>query len=512
MKDYDRFGGLKKEKRKFEVIINSSIKGIYSDFTPIKVAKKVTSELSGKNKNIIFHLQEKGNNGKKYGPYIGNIQAGKIVVRIYKMKGGKDNDYDWNKADGFLQTSFLRKCKYDEKNNINRNDPFKFQFKIISGEPTLTLGIFGEQIITFSGAQYLPYFFYILGDELKFHKISISSDGKNLVFTPISDNKLDKSIIDSLIKLFLSEQFSEKYSRNNQGNDKKTFLVTKFVSMFYRNQQQPNSSSNDIWNFKNELVVKKTIDGITGIFFGFNENTSQYKYQYDSKDLKSNHFYIKDNKNLDKPISIDEIPIYDILTLDEFNNNSNPVDQNLKNLLEKRISDAQKKISLTGEEFFRLGNTNFTIEKNKNNNINSLKNLAKVKRRRIFKTTYIFFGKNKITNKFEYVCFREGNNVFYYSRDNLKTAQKLENLKDIRALKDLVTFILLRRLSNTKDKKFADIILDNAKTIIKNRLLAKKQNISSSLQKFPQFSSKNNNLKFSGIFPSSPQRTSISTF
>ena len=95
MKEYGRDGRLKpekKKKRKFEAIVNTATQGIYSDFTPMKVAKKVTSELVGKKKQIIFHLREKGKSGKKaklYGPYIGSIRDGKVVVKIHKMSGGE---------------------------------------------------------------------------------------------------------------------------------------------------------------------------------------------------------------------------------------------------------------------------------------------------------------------------------------------------------------------------------------------------------------------------------------
>jgi hypothetical protein len=91
MKDYGRNGRLKpekKKKRKFEVIMKTATQGIYSDFTPMKVAKKVTSVLVGKKKQIIFHLREKGKSGKLYG-YIGSIRDGKVVVRIHKMSGGE---------------------------------------------------------------------------------------------------------------------------------------------------------------------------------------------------------------------------------------------------------------------------------------------------------------------------------------------------------------------------------------------------------------------------------------
>jgi hypothetical protein len=97
MKDYGRDDNKKYKKRYFEVIMNTSTKGIYSDFTPMKVAKKVTSELVGKKKQIIFTLREKGKSGKNYGPYIGSIKDGRVVVRIHKMSGGDLIDCVFNK-------------------------------------------------------------------------------------------------------------------------------------------------------------------------------------------------------------------------------------------------------------------------------------------------------------------------------------------------------------------------------------------------------------------------------
>ena len=60
--------------------MNTATQGIYSDFTPMKVAKKVTSELVGKKKQIIFHLREKGKSGKNiwlYWEYSGWKGGGK---------------------------------------------------------------------------------------------------------------------------------------------------------------------------------------------------------------------------------------------------------------------------------------------------------------------------------------------------------------------------------------------------------------------------------------------------
>ncbi len=72
MKDYGRNGRLipkKKKKRKFEAIVNTVTKGIYSSFTLKKDAKKVTGSLVGKRKHIIFHLRKKENQGKYMGRY-----------------------------------------------------------------------------------------------------------------------------------------------------------------------------------------------------------------------------------------------------------------------------------------------------------------------------------------------------------------------------------------------------------------------------------------------------------
>ena len=72
MKDYGRNGLQKKgkkKKRNFEVIMNIGTQGIYSDLTLRKVAKKVTRELVGKKKFIVFHLREitkKGKYGKTF--------------------------------------------------------------------------------------------------------------------------------------------------------------------------------------------------------------------------------------------------------------------------------------------------------------------------------------------------------------------------------------------------------------------------------------------------------------
>ena len=89
MKNYIHLDQEKKKKRNFFVVINNKdFDKIYSDYTLKKVAKNVVNDLLGLKKNIIFYLREKGKSGKTYGPYIGNTEDGKIVVKSYKMSGG----------------------------------------------------------------------------------------------------------------------------------------------------------------------------------------------------------------------------------------------------------------------------------------------------------------------------------------------------------------------------------------------------------------------------------------
>jgi hypothetical protein len=77
-----------KKKNFFVYVDNQKLNKNYSDYTLKKVAKKVTKDLLGSKKEIIFHLEEKGKSGKKYGPYMGSQKGEKIEVKTYKMKGG----------------------------------------------------------------------------------------------------------------------------------------------------------------------------------------------------------------------------------------------------------------------------------------------------------------------------------------------------------------------------------------------------------------------------------------
>jgi hypothetical protein len=106
--------------------MNKESYGIYSDFTLKETAKKVTMEIIGKKKHIIFQLQEKGKSGKIYGPYIGYIKNGKAVIKLNKMSGGSGYDYAWDNSQ--LKNTFLNYCYYTNTNRNRNSYNFKFQF------------------------------------------------------------------------------------------------------------------------------------------------------------------------------------------------------------------------------------------------------------------------------------------------------------------------------------------------------------------------------------------------
>ena len=460
MKDYghnSRLNPEKKKKRKFEVIINTKTHGIYSDFTPMKVAKKVTIDLIGRKKHIIFHLREKGKSGKTYS-YIGNINDGNVVVKIHKMSGGVD-DYDWNNNPQ-LKNSFLVNCTYTSTNNSI------YQFKVVKIGTELNMIIFGKDKVTIAGSIFLPYVYYLYNGNVKFKKISIQYG--NILFTDVSfedlniknsKNPKDSSIIYLLYKSLIEGSSQYSTTRTKEQTELKDKLIERFSQP---NQQKNQTFSANSFNFyicENPAEeVKTNNDG--SILFGYDENllvksqdgSSKFYYKYS---YHNNKFYVLEknsNETLEeKEISVENLPIYDTLCL----YNSVP---SLSQILQQRIDVAKKNISKIGEKFTKLDESNF----NKNNN----KNFGKIKKRRLTDKTYIFFGSKKPESKLLYVCFREDEKVFYYSRTDLNAKRPLTELSDIDALKDLISFILLRQISNN-NKEFADIILQEAKATIK---------------------------------------------
>jgi len=88
--DIHHLGHQNQKKRNFVVIIdNQKLNKNYSDYTLKNVTKKVTKDLLGSKKEIIFHLEEKGKSEKKYGPYKGHKESGEFFVKKHKkMSGG----------------------------------------------------------------------------------------------------------------------------------------------------------------------------------------------------------------------------------------------------------------------------------------------------------------------------------------------------------------------------------------------------------------------------------------
>ena len=237
MKDYNK----KKKKRKFEVIINNKSKGIYSNYSPIKTAKKVINNLIGNRKYIIFYLKEKlknEKNKKKIGPYIGYIKDGKAFAKIYKIKGGS-NDFDWDSA--ILKNLFLNSCQYIPANSKKISSIYVQYKELKIKKIVLPLFIFGNKPIKIAGREILQYFYYLQNDELKFKRSELGEDNNikitdisfddlsNIKITNSTKSKKETSITSLLIKQLeilknssisnsekkLIDKFIEKYNKKN---------------------------------------------------------------------------------------------------------------------------------------------------------------------------------------------------------------------------------------------------------------------------------------------------------
>ena len=179
MKDYGRDGRLKpekKKKRKFEVIMNTATKGIYSDFTPMKVAKKVTSELVGKKKQIIFHLREKGKSGKTYG-YIGSIRDGKVVVRTHKMSGGEM---------GCVFNKITPNNFKVDKSDLNNPPAIAITKFCVTRTTIIFFCTENYKFLEKDGNKYYTYAIYREGDKVFVKKLMYDQKGE-LIATPLGD-------------------------------------------------------------------------------------------------------------------------------------------------------------------------------------------------------------------------------------------------------------------------------------------------------------------------------------
>ena len=516
MKDYGRDGRLKpekKKKRKFEAIVNTATQGIYSDFTPMKVAKKVTSELVGKKKQIIFHLREKGKSGKTYG-YIGKVRNGKVVVRIHKMRGGEMGCV-FNKI---TPNNF----KVDKS---DFNNPPKIAITKFCVTRTTIIFCYSKEksFLEKDGNKYYRYAIYREKDKVFVIELEIYDDKKleikkidmNIIdkdtLSEIS-NKLDKDpkialIIKNKIKFeiqqsykspqdFFEHQNSEKTKEEVEANRRLNTIFTKikpqiekaarlspqlsqaFKIIASKNNKQQ-KIMNDLLNpyicpIGSSSIKEFNISAYGQIFFGFDINLLitqplpaklYYKYSYRGD---KNFYQLIENKNgkLDESQLIDmsAIPLYDLLCLYEFaksKNNTELIDKIRIHILGRKNKTAPNTIK---KPIMSLNNSNF--------NVNTDTNIGKSKKKTEImlgkqKTNY-FFG--KLGKKFKYVSFREGKGndekVYYYNQADLKTRKFLMDLQDRSALEDLVSFIILRRMKNPEDKEFGKGVYEKASEII----------------------------------------------
>ena len=485
MKYYGRDGRMKpekKKKRKFEVIRNTGTQGIYSDFTPMKVAKKVTSELVGKKKQIIFHLREKGKSGKTYGPYIGNIKDGKVVVRIHKMSGGEMG------------------CVF---NRITPNN-FKVDKKDIDNPPNIAITNFcvtKATIILFvidsflekDGNKYYTYVIYREWNNVLVKRLDKVND--ELIATPIKIEDIALSnifqrrrILDEIkkaietkrielkkenfaekiykeINTYLSTQPQQSFSQIPINKTPQIVInrqLKKTINQFKMNNSslrsvllQPQQKMNETNNLTksyicpitNPIIEVKRNDSANEIFFGFDPNllfqsTFYYKYSYRGD---GNFYQLLRDQNgtlIESKIEISQIPLYDLLCLYEFAKKNSSLRDLNKNILEYIEKNPNVTISLSNHPFMTLSNSNFN--KKRNTNIGKTKRKTEISKNK----TYYFFG--KLGKKFKYVCFREGEgnneNVYYYEQNNLKVRKQLSELKDRDALEELKSFIILRQI------------------------------------------------------------------
>ena len=507
MKDYGRDGRLKpekKKKRKFEVIVNTATQGIYSGFTPMKVAKKVTSELVGKKKQIIFYLRETGKSGKTYG-YIGNIRDGKVVVRIHKMSGGE------------------MVCVF---NKITPNN-FKVDKSDFNNPPKIAITKFcvtrttiiffctdGQPFLEKDGNKYYTYAIYREGKQVLLKKLMFDVKGE-LIVTPIKIEDIALGNIHERKRVLIEiktaiknrreelkkeniaeeinkaiDQYLNKISQQQEKSPKmKTIPNAKMAQHMIQRKLNsvlvsPNIKSALLPNFlkskpslstkinENNLIspyifpietspLKEIKETYLGIFFGFDINLLKtqpppaklyYKYSY-----RDGKFYqlieIKNGKlNESQPIDISQIPLYDLSCLYEFAK----IEKIKTYILEKTNKTAPN----SKETITRLNNSNFKI--NKDSNIGKIKGKVEIMQGK--RKTYYFFGKSN--GKYKYVCYREGEEnkekVYYFDRNNIKEIKDLMVLQDRSALEDLKTFIILRRMKNPEDKEFGKGVYEKA--------------------------------------------------
>jgi len=512
MKDYGRNCRLipkKKKKRKFEAIVNTVTKGIYSDFTLRKVAKKVTNEHVGKKKHIIFYLRENVNSGKinnvatinsqanLYGPYIGSIQNGKVVVKVYKMSGGDLIDCVFNSI------------KINNFRCDGKNPP---EIKITKFCVTRATIIFFD-FLEYNQKKYYKYVIYREKDKVFVIELKIS-DHRKLELKPIGIKNITEEFLKKIMQKIKEKQlknpkFALKIQKeiqdrlNNINNNKKkkfnspeiffsqpkntyenieserinrnlTYafknykpnitLPPEIKKLIQSSKKQPiNNSEKELLKFyicptENFAEVRQNSYG--QIVFGFDPTLFMdilyYKYIY----FPDNTFreLVKNDKGyFDISIDISNISLYDLLCLMEFAKMNNIGD--LLNLIIDNINSRKRNglftISLSDHKFSKLENSNYNKKRTTN--------IGKIKKKDLTKT-YYFFGRNT-PNNFKYACYRLDDKIFYFEIGNNMKEKLLEELKDREALQELKSFIILRGL-DTNDPTFGDKIYPKVNEII----------------------------------------------
>jgi hypothetical protein len=513
MKDYGRDG----KKRKFKAIMNTSTKGIYSGITPLKEAKKVTSEHVGKKKNIIFTLREKGkslanlygpliNSQSKiinggiidsqanlYGPYIGSIKDGKAIIRINKMRGGDLIDCVFNNI---------------KINNFKVNSKNPAEIKISKFCFTMATIIFFD-FLQYNQKKYYKYAIYREEDKIFIIELEISDDKKleirqiriqdikkdflEKIMGKIKEKqrknpkfalKIQKKIQDRLDSIKNHEQkifnSPEKFFSQPKNTVEKNFnrrlhqsvqnvkinLPRTLIQQSIKILQKPppiNNSEKQFLKFficpiENFAEVRQ--NAYNQIVFGFDPrlfmDNLYYKYLY----FGNNTFreLVKNDRGyFDISITLTDIPLYDLLCLMEFAklNNIGELFKLVIDNINLRKKNGLFTISLSDHSFSELKNSNYNKKRTTN--------VGKIKKQD-FTKTYYFFGEYT-PNNFKYACYRLDEKVYYFEIGSNMKERLLEELKDRNAIQELKSFIILRSL-DTNDPKFGERIYPKVSEII----------------------------------------------
>jgi hypothetical protein len=159
------------------------------------------------------------------------------VIKNIKMKGGVDNDYDWNNNNN-LKTIFLTNCKFIITNLTNNQQKFKVLYKNIRNK--LQLILFGVEFVIIQNSYYLPYIYYLFNDNIKFKRVNISSSSvtfEDITFEQLLNVKLNGQSFTNLLLNNLSSQLT--LPQSNKKNEFFKKLVNKLNQKMITFQENP---------------------------------------------------------------------------------------------------------------------------------------------------------------------------------------------------------------------------------------------------------------------------------